>query len=202
VAADRRFALEVIARAEQLAPRDAVVLRAAGCVYAYTGDYRRSIELLRRAIKLAPYELGPWGYLGWPLVATGAMADLDEVHQIVARLLAASPQHPGRIYWLFHDSVAYACADDCERALAQAEEYAAEQPRFSLGSLHQANVLGRLGRHRDARAAVDRSLQHNPLMTPAHYVELMRVLTDQPAVVTRRTSGLVDAELIAAAESQ
>jgi tetratricopeptide (TPR) repeat protein len=172
------------------------VLRAAGCVHAYTGNYRHSIELLRRAIKLAPYELGPWGYLGWPLVATGVAADLDEVHRIVARLLATSPQHPGRIYWLFHDSVAYVCADDCERALAQAEEYAAEQPKFSLGSLHYANVLGRLGRHQEARAAVDQSLQHNPLMTPAYYVDLMGVLTDQPAVVTRRTSGLASAGLI------
>lgn len=202
VAADRRFAIEVSGRAEQLAPRDAVVLRAAGCVHAYTGNYRHSIELLRRAIKLAPYELGPWGYLGWPLVATGAAADLDEVHQIVARLLAVSPQHPGRIYWLFHDSVAYACADDCERALAQAEEYVAEQPRFSLGSLHYANVLGRLGRHHDARVAVDRSLEHNPLMTPAYYAELMAVLSDQPGVVMRRTSGLVGAGVIEPAHAQ
>ena len=59
--ADRRFAIEVIGRAERLAPRDAVVLRAAGCVHAYTGNYRHSIEVLRRAIKLAPYELGAWG---------------------------------------------------------------------------------------------------------------------------------------------
>jgi TolB-like protein len=198
VAADRRFALEAIGRAEQLAPRDAVVLRAAGCVHAYTGNYRHSIELLRRAIKLAPYELGAWGYLGWPLVATGEAADLAEVHRIVERLLAVSAHHPGRVYWLFHRSVAYACADDCERALAEAEEYVAEQPRFSLGWLHYANVLGRLGRHADARSAVDQSLQHNPLMTPAYYVELMSVLTDQPAVVSRRTSGLVSAGLVGA----
>jgi TolB-like protein/predicted Zn-dependent protease len=196
--ADRRFALEVIGRAERLAPRDAVVLRAAGCVHAWTGNYRYSIELLRRAIKLAPYELGAWGYLGWPLVATGAPADLAEVHEIVARLLATSPQHPGRVYWLFHRSVAYACADDCERALAEAEEYTSEQPQFSLGSMHRANVLGRLGRAADARAVVERSTQHNPLLTPAYYAGLMTVLTDQPAVVDKRTSGLVSAGVIEA----
>jgi adenylate cyclase len=198
VAADRRFALEVIARAERLAPRDAVVLRAAGCVHAYTGNYRYSIELLRRAVKLAPYELGAWGYLGWPLVSTGKAADLAEVHEIVERLLATSPQHPGRVYWLFHRSVAYACADDCERSLAESEEYTSEQPQFSLGSMHHANVLGRLGRHDDARAAVERSMQHNPLMTPLYYAELMTVLTDQPAVVDKRTSGLTSAGIIKA----
>jgi adenylate cyclase len=196
LAADRRFAVEVIARAERLAPHDAVVLRAAGCVHAYTGNYRHSIELLRRAVKLAPYDLGGWGYLGWPLVATGHAADLEEVHGIVSRLLTTSPQHPGRVYWLFHRSVAYACADECERALAEAEEYTAEQTRFSLGWLHYANVLGRLGRHEDARHAVDQSLQHNPLMTPAYYAELMAVLTDQPSVIEKRTSGLSSAGFI------
>jgi adenylate cyclase len=197
-AADRRFAIETIARAERLAPRDAVVLRAAGCVHAYTGNYRYSIELLRRAVKLAPHDLGAWGYLGWPLVATGERVDLDEVHQIVGRLLATSPQHPGRVFWLFHKSVAHACADDCERALAAAEDYTAEQPRFSLGCMHHANVLGRLGRHDEACAAADRSLQMNPLMTPAYYVELMNVLTDKASVVAKRASGLVSAGLVAA----
>ena len=94
-AADRKSAIETIARAERLAPRDPVVLRAAGCVHAYTGEYRRSIELLRRAVKLAPYDLGTWGYLGWPLVATGQAHDLRELHEIVDRLLATSAQHPG-----------------------------------------------------------------------------------------------------------
>src|SRR5882672_2508896 len=57
-AADRAYALETIRRAEQLAPRDPVVLRAAGCVLAFTGAYARSLELLRRTVKLAPYDLG------------------------------------------------------------------------------------------------------------------------------------------------
>jgi len=198
VAADRRSAIDTIARAEQIAPRDPVVLRAAGCVHAYTGAYRRSLELLRRAVKLAPYDLGTWGYLGWPLVATGHADDLRELHEIVDRLLATSAQHPGRVYWLFHKSVAYACAGECERALGAAEEYTTEQPRFSLGGLHYANVLGRLGRKEDARSALERCLGHNPLMRPAYYVELMGVLSDQPSVVQSRTAGLYAAGLIEA----
>jgi TolB-like protein len=198
VTADRRYALEVTNRAERLAPRDPVVLRAAGCVHAFTGSYRHSLELLRNAVKLAPYDLGTWGYLCWPLVATGRPEDLDEVHSIVDRLLHTSPQHPGRMYWLFHRSVAYSCADECERALTPAEEYTSEQPRFALGWLHYANVLGRLGRGSAAREVADRSMQNNPLLTPAYYAELMGVLTDQAAVVSRRTSGLHDAGLLEA----
>jgi TolB-like protein len=202
VAADRRQAIDTVARAEQLAPRDPVVLRAAGCVYAYTGSYRRSLELLRRAVKLAPYDLGTWGYLGWPLVATGDARDLKELHEIVERLLASSSaQHMGRAYWLFHKSVAYTCAGECERALAPAEECTTELPRFSIGWMHYANVLGRLGRKDAARAVLEQCLGHNPLMRPAYYVELMGVLTDQAAVVQSRTAGLYAAGLIETALS-
>jgi predicted Zn-dependent protease len=153
-------------------------------------------------VKLAPYDLGTWGYLGWPLVATGAPNDLRELHEIVDRLLAtSSAHHPGRAYWLFHKSVAYTCAGECERALAPAEECTTELPQFSIGWMHYANVLGRLGRKDAARAVLEQCLGHNPLMRPAYYVELMSVLTDQAAVVQSRTSGLYAADLIETALS-
>lgn len=188
--ADRRAAIEAVSRAEQLAPRDPVVLRAAGCVRAYTGAYRAAISILTRAAKLAPYDLGTWGYLGWPLVATGDPADLVELHEIIDRLLRVSARHPGRAYWLFHKSVAQACQDRCEEAAGSAEEYIADQPRFVLGWLHYANVLGRLGRLDAARAAVERAGATQPRMTPAYYIELMSVLTDRAPVIDKRTSGL------------
>jgi adenylate cyclase len=197
-AADRRTAIETIARAEQLAPRDPVVLRTAGCVHAYTGAYRRSLELLRRAVKLAPYDLGTWGYFGWPLVATGRPEDLQELHGIIDRLLTTSAQHPGRAYWVFHKSVAHTCSGECELALAQAQEYTVEQPRFSLGWMHYANVLGRLGRAPEAHAASEQCLANNPLMKPSYYAKLMAVLTDQPAVIESRTAGLYAAGLLEA----
>lgn len=195
-AADRRSAIDAIARAERLAPRDPVVLRAAGCVHAYVGDYGRSLDLLRRAVKLGPYDLGTWGYLGWPLVATGRAEDRAELHAIVDRLLATSAQHPGRPYWVFHKSVASTCDGDLAAALGQAQEYTVEQPRFSLGWLHYANVLGGLGRAAEARAALEQSLAINPLMTPAYYAGLIRVLSDQQSVVESRMAGLYEAGLL------
>jgi len=194
--ADRRAALDAIARAERLAPRDPVVLRAAGCVHAYAGAYMRSLELLRRAVKLGPYDLGTWGYFGWPLVATGRPEDRRELHEIVDRLLATSAQHPGRAYWVFHKSVAHLCDGDPELALDKAREYTIEQPRFSLGWLHYVNVLGQLGRAAEARAALDQSLGVNPLMTPAYYAKLMAVMSDQPSVIESRTAGLQRAGLL------
>jgi adenylate cyclase len=194
--ADRRSALDAIARAERLAPRDAVVLRTAGCIHAYVGAYARSLEILRRAVKLAPYDLGTWGYLGWPLVATGRAEDRRELHEIVDRLLATSGQHPGHAYWVFHKSVALTCDGELELALKHAQAYTIEQPRFSLGWLHYVNVLGRLDRAAEARAALEQSLATNPLMTPAYYAGLMAVLSDQPSVIDSRTAGLKQAGLL------
>lgn len=195
-AADRRSALDAIARAERLAPRDPVVLRTAGCVHAYSGAYMRSLELLRRAVKLGPYDLGTWGYFGWPLVATGRPEDRRELHEIIDRLLATAGQHPGRAYWVFHKSVAHMCDGEHELALGHAREYTVEQPRFSLGWLHYVNVLGHLGRSAEARAALEQSLATNPLMTPAYYAKLMAVLSDQPSVIDSRTAGLKQAGLL------
>jgi TolB-like protein len=189
-AEDRRTAIVMVDQAETEAPNDPIVLRAAGCVHAYTGSYERSLVLLRRATKLAPFELGAWGYMGWPLVASGRAADLAELHSILVRMLSSSPRHPGRAYWLFHKSVALACEDRCEEARVHAEESAAEQPRFALGLMHYANVLGRLGEVDAARAAVQRCVAANGSMTPAFYAELMVVLTDQGSVIDARTSGL------------
>ena len=189
-AADRKTALAAVERAEALAPQDPLVLRAAGPAHAYCGDYRRSAELLRRAVALAPYDLGAWGYFGWPLAASGDAADLRELHGILDRLLDTAPKHPGRPYWLYHKSVAYSCEDRCEDALEAVRQATAEQPRFALAWMDCANVLGRLSRPEAARAAAERCTSINPSMTTGYYVQLMSVLSDDADVVKSRTAGL------------
>jgi TolB-like protein len=189
-AADRRTAVEMAERAEREAPNDPIVLRAAGGVHAYTGNYERSLALLRRAAKLAPFELGAWGYMGWPLVASGRAEDLAELHLIIGRLLSSAPRHPGRPYWLFHESVALTCEDRCREAREHAAESVAEQPGFSLGLMSYANVLGRLGEAQAARATAERCMAANRHMTPTFYAELMAVLTDQETVIDKRSRGL------------
>jgi hypothetical protein len=98
VAADRRAAIDTVARAEQLAPRDPVVLRAAGCVYAYTGSYRHSLELIRRAVKLAPRPRH-LGYLGWHSSRRAKRTSRSFMRSSTgARDVLA--HHPGCAHWL------------------------------------------------------------------------------------------------------
>jgi TolB-like protein/Tfp pilus assembly protein PilF len=195
-AADREAALHAVEHARRLAPQDSVVLRAAGAVHAYAGQYRKAIELLRIAVAKAPFDLGAWGYFGWPLVATGNDEDFTELNSILDRLLTAAPKHPGSAYWKFHKSVVYSCEGKCERALEYAEQATSEQPRFALAWMNYANLLGRLGMHDRARAAVERCHEANPRMTVSYYEELMSVLTDQESVIASRTMGLREAKLL------
>jgi adenylate cyclase len=194
--ADRAAALAAIARAESLAPNDSVVLRSAGVVQAYCGHNAEAIDLLRQATNLAPYDLGAWGYFGWPLVNTGKREDLEELHGILDRLLEHGTKHPGYPYWLFHKSVAHCCEGDCERALDYVRRATAAQPRFALGWMHQANVHGLLGQVDEAREAAARCLNANPRIDGRYYETLMRVFSDNEDVVACRVAGLRSAGLI------
>jgi len=196
--ADRQSALAAARHALELAPQDPVVLRAVGPTYAYVGLYRQAIELLETAVAVAPFDLGAWGYFGWPLVASGSTDDLEKLHGILDRLLTTAANHPGKTYWLFHKSVAYACEKDWANGLKYAEQVRSLQPRFSLGWMNYANLLGQADRLNDARSAVEHCKAVNSKMTPEYYRELMAALTDNAVVVQRRTKGLIAAELLAA----
>ena len=194
--ADRDEALRAVELAESQAPQDPIVLRTAGCVRAYCGDYRHGESLLRRALSLDSHDLGAWGYLGWPLIARGDKHALQELDEILRRVLSSAPRHPGRAYWLFHQSVLCCVRQESDAALEHVVNSTSEQPRFALAWMHKANVLGELGRADDARAAVDRCSGISSRFTPAYYVELMSVLTDNQDVIDHRVGGLQAADLL------
>jgi TolB-like protein len=194
--ADRLAAQEASARAESLAPNDSVVLRSAGAVNAYCGNNVLSLSLLRRAVSLSPYDLGAWGYFGWPLASMGGPDNLAELHEILDRLLATGGQHPGIPYWLFHKSAAYCCEGEWEQSLDYIRRSMEVQPRFAFGAMHSANLLGQLGRYDEARSAVSRCTEMNPGMTTRYYAELISVLSGTDDIVAMRTAGLRKADLL------
>jgi DNA-binding winged helix-turn-helix (wHTH) protein/tetratricopeptide (TPR) repeat protein len=195
-AADSSAAHVAATRALKLAPTDPSVLRTSGCALAYCGDYTEALKILRRAVKAAPFDLGAWGYMGWPLMASGANADIDELLGICDRLLDTASSHPGAPYWEYHKSVALACKGEWEAALEPLETCLATQPEFTHGLLHYANVLGELGRNEDAKLAVEKSLDANDALTTECYARIIDQLTDQVNVREQRTCGLRKAGLL------
>ena len=180
----------------RLAPRDPAVLGTSGCALAYCVDYRKALESLRHAVKAAPFDLGAWGYMGWPLAATGSKADIEELLKITERLILSAPSHPGVPYWQYHRSVALASTGDYAGAIDAIEACLAEQPEFAIGLMHYANVLGEAGRIEDAISAVSKALQANSALTVQRYAEIIGQLTDQKNVREQRLAGLRKAELL------
>jgi adenylate cyclase len=193
---DRADANAAIGHAEANAPQDPIVLRTAGCVLAYNGDYEKSESLLRRAVRIAPLDLGAWGYLGWPLAAKGDVDSLEELHGILDRLLKTAPRHPGQAYWLFHKSVAYTIDREYDEALECITDSTGAQPRFALGWMHKANVLGHQDQSQEASAAADQCMRISASVTPEYYAKLMSVFSDQRHVIEQRTNGLRAAGLL------
>jgi len=167
-----------------------------GCAQAYCGDAAQSLATLRRAVDAAPFDFGAWGYMGWPLTASGKPEHLQELLDICDRLLENAAGHPGSPYWHYHRSVALACQQKPEAAVQPIENYLALQPEFALGCLHYANVLGQLQKNDEAVEWVRKSVQANPKLTPKVYELIITRLSNNPTVQELRLSGLRAAGLL------
>jgi DNA-binding winged helix-turn-helix (wHTH) protein/tetratricopeptide (TPR) repeat protein len=194
--ADYAIAREAAQRALHLAPTDPAVLRASGCAMAYCGDYEASLETLRHATQSAPYDFGAWGYLGWPLAATGKTADIHELLGICARLLELAPRHPGVPYWHYHKSVALAASGDTAAALEAVKRSVFEQPEFALGLWQYANLLGELDRPKDAAKITRQATAINGRLDARRYADIINKLSDQQPVRDFRLDGLLKAGII------
>ena len=191
-------AVEALQRARALASHDAFVLKMSGMVWAICGDPEQSIRSLRASVELAPFDFGAWGYLGWPLAARGSVEDLEEVHKVIGRLLKLAPEHAGVPYWLFHKSVAYVCQDELAQATTLARQALDKEGELSWVWMHNANLQGLLGQHKDAERSAGRAMQINSAMTPEHYTARVRAMGGSKETMLKRIDGLAAANLLGA----
>ena len=188
-AADERAAVAAATKALTLAPEDPFILKLVGLAFSYVGEQRKALGCLRKAVGYAPFDFGAWGYLGWPLTATGEPQDLAELRGVLERLLVMEPQHPGAAFWLYHRSVADACEGDFAAARRSAEAAIELRPRLALAWMHYANVLGHAGDKAQARDALAQCQKINPALTPKHFESLVKKIA-AVAVVEPRVGGL------------
>lgn len=192
----RTAAASHASRAHSLAPVDPYVLKMTGVTWAYFGDTERSLRALRQAVRLSTFDFGAWGYLGWPLAATGDKRNLRELHEIMERLFAATPQHPGAPYWLYHRSVASSCEGQTQLAVEFGRMAIEFNPAFPWGLFQLANALGSAGNADDAKQTVAQSLAINRALTASHYEEMVREMSNTEVVVDSRLSGLYQSGIL------
>jgi adenylate cyclase len=193
---DRQESLEAAVSARQLAPSDPFVLKMSGMALAYGGRQAESLQSLRRAVEIAPFDFGAWGYLGWPLAAGGDVHELSELHQVMDRLLLVAPAHPGTPYWRYHKSAACLLEGDLDGATSLARCALDESPGISWIWLHLASIYGASDLPDEARAAVSQSTSINPAMSPALFAECLGHMSPNPDVVASRVAGLVATGLL------
>ncbi len=188
-AADERAAVAAATKALAMAPEDPFILKLVGLAFSYVGEQRKALGCLRKAVALAPFDFGAWGYLGWPLTATGEPKDLAELRGLLERLLAMEPQHPGAAFWFYHRSVAEVCEGDFAAARRSAEAAVELRPRLALAWMQYANVLGHEGDKALAREALAQCHEINAVLTPKHFESLVKKIA-APAAVEPRVGGL------------
>jgi TolB-like protein len=193
---DGECALRAAELAAESAPNDPFVLKLSGVASAYFGQLADARRLLRRAVHLAPFDFGAWGYLGWPLAATGDPADVDELHRIMQRMLESSPSHPGAPYWLLHRSFGSSCIADNEQAVQYAAASIEQNPRFPFAWMQYANALGAIGETGQARDAIRRSKALAPGLSVSGYEAITSTLCGNRQVLEHRTAGIAAANAV------
>jgi adenylate cyclase len=191
---DRAEANAAATKAVELAPQDAEVLENAGLVWLHCSEYNQSVESLRRAVQIAPFNLVAWGYLGLALGWGGKERDADEAEKILKKLIAETPEHPSLPYWHYFLSGTYIRLSRFEEAAEHAQRCVELQPRFYIARITLANALGHLGRVEQARAEIAHVLAMNPYVTEAVlHTEYLNIARD-PQLADLHLAGLRSAQ--------
>ena len=162
---DRSEAQAAVERAFELAPNDTEVLENAGLVWCHSSMWERSVQALRRAIEIAPFNLVAWGYLGFVLGSGGQQTkSANEGDRILTKLITDTPEHPSVPYWYFFKAMACTRLAHFEEAVTCASRCVEMHPNFYIARYTLANALGHIGRSEEARTEMATVLAINPLI--------------------------------------
>ena len=165
---DRAEAQAAVDRAAELAPNDTEVLENAGLVWCHCGKWEQAVQALRRAVRISPFNLVAWGYLGFVLGSGGQrVKDANEGDRILTKLITDTPDHPSVPYWYFFKAMACTRLGHFEEAFTCASKCVEMHPNFFIARLTLANALGQVGRYDEARAEMATTLAINPHLSEA-----------------------------------
>jgi serine/threonine protein kinase len=160
---DRAEAQAAVDRAFALAPNDTEVLENAGLVWCHCGLWEQSVQALRRAVRVSPFNLVAWGYLGFVLGCGGQQTrNATEGDRILTKLITDTPEHPSVPYWYFFKSMACTRLGHFDEAVTCAFKCVEMHPNFYIARYVLANALGHVDRYDEARAEMATVLAINP----------------------------------------
>ena len=188
---DRAEAEAAADRAFELAPNDTEVLENVGLVWCHCGKWEQSVQALRRAVQVSPFNLVAWGYLGFVL-GTGGQATKHamEGDRILTKLITDTPEHPSVPYWYFFKAMACTRLGNFEDAVASGFKCVEMHPHFHMAHYVLANALGHVGRYDEARAEMATTLAINPYINEALLAREWTVITRDLEMTEVQLAGL------------
>ena len=164
--ADRTEADNAAAAELELAPQDPEVLENVGLVWLHCGEYEKSVEALRRAVGIAPFNLVAWGYLGLTLGWGGKERDAgsgqnpEQAHNRHSRTSFSS-------LLVLLSSLAPMCGCTLRGSRRSRQRCVELQPRFYVARITLANALGQTGKLAEARDEMAQVMAVNPYVSEA-----------------------------------
>ncbi len=188
---DRAEAQAAVERAFELAPNDTEVLENTGLVWCHCGLWERSVQALRRAVQISPFNLVAWGYLGFVLGCGGQKTkDATEGDRILTKLITDTSEHPSVPYWYFFKAMACNRLGHFEEAVTCAFKCVEMHPHFFMAYCTLANALGQVGRCDEARKEMATALSINPNLNEPLVTREWVVITRDRELAETQIAGL------------
>jgi TolB-like protein/Tfp pilus assembly protein PilF len=193
---DLAEALLAINTAVKLSPQDPLVLKLAGSVWSHTGQHEKAESILRRAIEIAPFDFGAWGYLASVLATSGSGEDSQDARAILDRIIKMAPQHPGQAFWLHHKALACTTERRYKNAVRYAKQAIDRQPGLAWAWYLYANALAMTGDLDAAINAAARAIESNPELSVSEYAAIVERTSGSESVRESRVAGLEAIDLL------
>jgi serine/threonine protein kinase/tetratricopeptide (TPR) repeat protein len=177
---DTAEALAAADRATRMAPQDVDVLASSAIVFIHCGHYERAVLNTRQAVRIAPYDLVSWGYLGFAHACAGGAAQLEEALRILTQLIADAPEHPSLPYWEQFLTIAALRLERYDIAVEHGRRAVELQPGFVHNLVLLSEALCRAGLEQEARETVASIALYNPAFTLAAFEKVALDCTRSP----------------------
>ena len=147
-------------------PNEPLGYQALGNLLFLIGQPKRAIEVLRKAINLAPNDFAVFGGLAFRLMFWGGEQEAVELFERAIRL---SPKHP---HWVQSGyGIALHMVGRKEEAVAALKRAIDQKPRNGLSEAYLAAFYADLGRMDEAKAAAKEAKRLNPKMTASYVMK-------------------------------
>jgi len=174
----------------RLRPNDADVLESVGVAFQNTGQGKRAVKVLRRAVEVAPLNLISRGYLAMTLAFTGGTEGATEARALLKENFRIAPHHPSAAWWHFFMAIADQALGDYESSRIHCEKNLQGQHAWVHTYFFLANALCEMGNTDEAGHHLAAARDLNPAYSLELYIKNLVLITGSESLASAFHKGL------------